>query len=834
MCKSIEISGYTLSSGVSDTTQKHKYMVIMKAPVKDDDILGSGGHSRGVEKLRDLINAASIDPKDVYVTTLVKCLPPKRNPTLQEIKACSAHIAYELQEIDPEIVITCGTEALRAFNLQTGGVTSKRGQIFTRPFPHAKGLREYKVMPTNDPNALFMNPDPKLEPTVIGDFARARRVVEGQNVDLKHRKTPYTLISTLPQLRKMITEIKDKKFFAFDTESRSLPWSVEPMICFSFCWGYDPNNTKPMAAVVPVYQHDPDGIDWKLKLFWNDKDKNRMFNMLKEIFESPNISQGAHNIKYDINVVRKHSGIQIKGFLFDSMLMHHLWWEHRPHGLEYLADIEFGTGDYSKELHDIVGRGKKLKKTYDYITDEIMWPYAAADAENHFRLTKLYYSCLNHKPHLWKLYCEETEPFLRTLARAEWYGCKLDRDVISELHTEFTNESEKLLKDIRKDTNPEFKPSSVDQVAKELVKLGYGREVRDRRKASGFTTDKTVLQNLEDSVPLAGQVLRYRQLTKLISTYLNNAVNDLDENDLIRINFLIHGTVSGRPSCNFLHQIPRLDHARIKKGLRNLRDMIVAPPGYKFVYGDMSQIELIIFAIQANDIEMLRAFKEDGADIHTATAGAFLGIPDTEVVDYNRSTGKTINFGKVNGSKGKSLLALKYEDKSGNLKPITSGMIAKGFAQLDERFKGAATYFQDVVDEVTSHNGLYISRFGRERHMGSTLNAPNQYMRENAERQAMNNSIQSPAAAVTIRTLNIVEEFLMDKIESGTMLDEDTYPILTVHDSGAWYVKEDLVDWFVPELRRIATRKISELDDYQFTMKIGVGDSWTEAELNAK
>ena len=117
--------------------------------------------------------------------------------------------------------------------------------------------------------------------------------------------------------------------------------------------------------------------------------------------------------------------------------------------------------------------------------------------------------------------------------------------------------------------------------------------------------------------------------------------------------------------------------------------------------------------------------------------------------------------------------------------------------------------------------------------MGTTLCSGNEWMRKESERQAVNGSIQSPANSVTVRTLNAVDAHLIELILSGSLTEEEILLILTVHDSGAWETKEDHIEWFVPKLREIAGREVPQLDDYQFTMKVGIGDSWTEAELNA-
>jgi DNA polymerase I len=339
---------------------------------------------------------------------------------------------------------------------------------------------------------------------------------------------------------------------------------------------------------------------------------------------------------------------------------------------------------------------------------------------------------------------------------------------------------------------------------------------------------------LEDKLPIVKDILQYRSLTKLVSTYMKNAKEYIKDDGRARLSVLIHGTVNGRPSARFLHQIPRLDHSRIAAGKSNLRDMFIAEKGYKLVYGDYSQIELVTLAIQSGDTEMLNVFKS-GEDIHRATAAAFLDVPIDQVNDFNRSIGKSINFGRVYGSvDGYSLMKLTWQDANGVEKPLTEGMIRRGFEFLDERFPSASRYFEDTVNEISALNGVYITRFGREKRMGTSMNSANEYARKEAERQAVNGSIQSPAASVTIRTLNAMNTWIEERIEKKEWIESDGYLTITVHDSGLWEIKDDKVQDFVAALKEISNRKVPQLDDFQFTMKIGIGKSWSQAELNSK
>ncbi len=822
----------TIPSSKAEAPSKTKIMIVCKAPDhKDTNTLGKG---RNIEKLGELLALATIDPSDVYVTGLVKCSPPKRPPSVQEIKICMGHLGDELKAVDPDVVILMGAVTLRAFNLMgEGGINSLHGKLIKKAFPHDDtNDKEYSIMVTTDPNALYMNPDPRLQGQMVKDLIMAKAAVEGHLINPKQQDVDYRLIDNLDDLAWMIANIRKKGMFAFDSESRGLPWHKEPLICLQFCWGYGEDTQT--VAVLPIYNHDPDGGDWKLKSAWGHSDREEVIRMLRVIFEDSNIPKVAHNIKYDMNVLRKHLGIDTKGFLFDTILLHHVLWEHPPHDLEYLADLELNTGNYSKAVHDITGHGRVLRNTYDHVPDEILHPYGAKDAESTYRLFCRYYSRLKELPEQWALYVDEVHPFIRTMAKAEWYGTSLDVKVIDDLTDEFVKEREALDVSLKARTFPEFNGDKSKDVARAIKEAGYGRDIETPKTTSGYSTDKSKLLALAKKLPIVEEFMRYRALTKLISNYMKNA-KELSKGDgRARISVLLHGTVNGRPSCAFLHQIPRLDRQRIEKGLGNLRDMFIAREGYSMVYGDFSQIELVVLAIKSGDENMMEVFRS-GQDIHKATAAQFVGLEDHEVNEHNRDLAKPVNFSRVYGAvEGRSLLKLTWMDLDGKEWPVTKEMIASGYAALDARFPAAGEYFINTVSDISANAGVHVTPFGRVKHMGSTLNAGSKWARENAERQAVNGTIQSPAASVTIRALNAMDTQLEQQIKAGVMTEEEAALIITVHDSGLFEVKDEHLGWFEPMLRETAARPVPQLDNWSFTMKVGVGASWSEAELNAK
>lgn len=829
---SVEIRGKSLDSIiqsqkarrslVSPTELQREYdlFIVLGNPGYFDYRSNNIGFDDQFKRLIDFVRKSGFDPKKVFVTYIVKCFNKDRKPSVQEINICKEYIHKELKNINPKVVMLLGRTPLRLFNLHNrGGINKIRGQVFDLPIPKLKEEKTYKIVPSLDPGFFDFSSDPKLELKVLEDYRTSAILIQGMIPKKKTLAPDYKLISSLDELDELIEETIKKKIFVFDTESRSLPWTKEPLICCSLTLDYDNYYSN---YILPIYQHDPNGVDWKLKKFWSDHDLEIVKKKLKDIFENPQISKGGHNIKYDVNVVWKHLGLDTKGFFWDSMLLHHALQEQRPHDLKYLSDLEFGTGNYDKELEEYIGDGS----TYDNIPDKVFWKYAAQDAYNTSRLLKRYIGQCSSD--ILKLYKKEIEPLIHTLVDSERQGHPIDQVALSDLIDDYKETGDKLLEQIRKLTFSGFNPSSTNHVRSALIQMGFESDIRDPKKASGYTTDKNKLLELRDrGVKLPGLVLKYRDTIKIAGTYLGRIQKNLDSDGRLRPNFLIHGTESARLSCTLFHQMPRPDPERVKNGKKVVRDLFISSEGCSIVYADYSQIELRILAVLSKDREMLRLFRE-GKDIHVATAATLLDIPEDKINKHNRQLGKNTNFAISYGSEGYRLLQTNtWMDEKGIEHPLTPEKFERGFRSFKERFIGLSSYLESIPIITRQNGGEFVTPFGRHRRLGNKIF--NKRFRKAAEREVVNFSIQSPAAAVTFRTMNIIHNYITQWREAG--LDpEELWLLNTVHDSMAYNVRDDRVEWFSGILKNVAERPIQELDNYQFPSNIGVGKVLTLAE----
>lgn len=832
--------------------REYDVMIVLEAPGQMEDWRGVPTVGDAGNVLSDFVLQAGFNLDRVYISNIVKCRPPSnRNPTVSEIKACRPHLEYEIRKIKPKVIMLLGNASLRLFNLHSeGGIYKIRGNHYTLKLPSWQDGPTFNVIPTFHPAMFLHKTDEQAQRRSQDDYIMAANISKDQMPkQKKHDK--YHIIKTDDQLEWLIEEIRESEFTAFDTESRALGFRKEPLICFSFCWGYDPDTDENKTAVLPIYHHTRklNSLGWALEPHWGTRPNrmpvDRVFDQLRTgIFEDVKVHKAAHNLKYDALVLRRWAKSELKGVLFDTMLLHHMLHEQKPHGLEYLADLEFAVGDYSSRLHNIVGKGKNLLKTYDWIPDHILWPYAALDAQNTFRLACLYTFRMMQRGldeelpngRLYRCYTDRVVPLSEVLVDAEWYGIKIDTDLVKIIKKEYEDEQEQLLSKIRQATGePEFNPSSVQQVRAAIIKAGLGDKIKDKDAASGYTTSRDRLKEVAAYWNTGEDILRYRTNRKMLSTYIETVLNDTEDDGRIRKSFLIHGTDSTRLSCPLLHQIPRNDEKR----KNNLRDFFVAEDGFNFIYQDFKQVELKVHAVLVyqltGDDSLIKLYFDPNISAHKRTAALILDVSEDQINAFNKSLGKTFNFGILFGSEGYELLKQQYESLSdGKRYNVSKEMVDTALRKIHKECPGIREYARMVPEITRSQKGVYINAFGREFHMGKDLFSRNSYLRKVAEREIVNRTVQSAASQITCDTMTIAHAQNKKWVEQGTIKKGDFRIINTVHDSIKSEVREKLTSWATGFMQKVAERPIPELNKMVFTTEIGVGKSWSEAEANAK
>src|SRR5258706_15313817 len=336
--------------------------VITDFPDRNGDRQGMPMSGDAAEVLVAVLNNAQFDRDRTYITCHAKCAPPNRKVAASEYTVCRRHLEYELHKYQPKLIVLLGSEGLKVFNLDgEGGITSVHGIAHDMKYPRWEEDITFTVIPTFHPKQFLATGNGKVKNLIQEDINKARSLL-GDNViiDNAYYKAKFQVIETIEELDLALNEIINNKVFAFDTESPDLHFMSSPCMLLQMSCGIG------KTWVIPFYQHDHTNLLEKFKLkpkWFLNGHRQIVIDKLKTIFENESITKCAHNIKYDLNVLRRHLGIRIKGWLWDTQIMHHMIETTPPHGLKELSDMEFFVGNYEGPVRDIVGHGRNLIKT---------------------------------------------------------------------------------------------------------------------------------------------------------------------------------------------------------------------------------------------------------------------------------------------------------------------------------------------------------------------------------------------------------------------------------------------------------------------------------------
>src|SRR3989338_4738216 len=345
-------------------------------------------------------------------------------------------------------------------------------------------------------------------------------------------------------------------------------------------------------------------------------------------------------------------------------------------------------------------------------------------------------------------------------------------------------ELESLGKQIWKIVGQEFNIASPKQLGEMLfVKMGLKPKNQKKTASGGFSTKESELEKLRDEHPIAGLVLEYRELAKLLGTYIDTIPTQVAEDGRLHADFLQTGTTTGRMGCENpnLQNIPN----KTELGLE-IRKSFIAEKSYKLVAFDYSQIELRIAAFLSGDKKLLQIFK-NGLDVHTAVASEVFAVPPSEVTKDMRRKAKVINFGVMYGM---GVTALQKNIGTGREE-------AKIF--LDnyfQKFLGLAEYLEKVKRE-TAQKGYTETFFGRRRYFPD-IRSKLPFMRASAERMAVNAPIQGTEADIIKLAMIEIDQFLESRD-----LKKDVKLLLQVHDELVYEVNEEVVKSIAPEIQKI-------------------------------
>lgn len=491
--------------------------------------------------------------------------------------------------------------------------------------------------------------------------------------------------------------------------------------------------------------------------------------LLRTVF-SPEVKKLGHNIKDLMGLLMKDE-LPVEGFTFDTALA------------AYLLDAN--NGDYSltristKYLsHELVG------------AQAIFELYSVLDAKlDELGMTKLYY--------------EVELPLCRVLADMEASGFYVDRKALYDFGVSLNDGIAQMQAGIWAHAGHEFNinsPKQLGEVLFEELMLPSGKKTK-----SGWSTNADVLEKLRDKHPIIGEILEYRMLTKLKSTYADGLLKVIAPDGRIHTNFQMTVTATGRLSSTE----PNLQNIPVRRKLgAQIRKMFVASPGKVLVDADYSQIELRLLAHISGDKAMQEAFLS-GEDFHTVTASRVFGVPLDEVTPALRSRAKAVNFGIVYGISAFSLAQ--------DIGVYPSEAKAYMEAYLD-KYHGVRDYMKIIVEKAKT-DGYVDTLFARRRYLPE-LKSSNFNVRSFGERVALNMPIQGTAAdIIKIAMVNVHRRLAKEGLEAKLILQVHDELIVECPDSEAERVKEILTH----EMENAASLSVP------LTVDAHIGHSWAEA-----
>jgi len=582
----------------------------------------------------------------------------------------------------------------------------------------------------------------------------------------------YHLVDNLTKLRNMISVLSNAGEFAVDTETSNLgPMGCE-LVGLSLC-------AKAGQAYYVPLAHE--------KKLGKTCSRKGALKILKPLLENTKIKKIGHNIKYDL-VVLKNYGVDIKPLSFDSMVVSYLLDPgRRQNSLDALAFNLFGYE--MMPMGACIGSGRK-QCSFAQVDLARATFYAAEDADYTWRIKPPLWNELKKIQATTKIWTDLELPLIRILAEMEFRGVKIDATFLGRLARQYSAKVRQLKKQIYKLAGGEFNISSPKQLQEILFEKLHLSTEGIKRTKTGYSTAASELEKMRGKSPMVDKISEYRELTKLISTYLD-ALPNLIVSDTGRVHTSFNQTITatGRLSSSDpnLQNIP----VRTKIG-KEIRKAFVASPGAVLISLDYSQIELRIAAHFSKDPALRSAFKS-GKDIHLATAARVLHKKIASVTTAERNAAKMMNFGVIYG-----LSAFGLARRSGMSRTAAGEFIDTYFSS----YKVLKEYLDKVVEQA-GKKGYVETLFGRRRYLPN-LASSNWQVRAAAERAAVNHPFQGTNADIIKKAMIEIREKMP---QTSDML------IMQVHDelifevpkkeaaniaSGAKKIMENVVKLRVP------------------------------------
>ena len=592
----------------------------------------------------------------------------------------------------------------------------------------------------------------------------------------------YELVDSEDRIKELCDFFLTCKILSLDTETTSTNAIDAELVGLSF------STEESKAFYVPVPE--------------NKHEAQKIVDIFKEVYENPSILKIGQNIKYDITVLRKY-GVEMKGELFDCMIAHYLLQPELRHNMDYMAEAYLNY----KTIHidELIGHKGKSQKSMRDLSPIEVYEYACEDADITLKLYHILEPKLKEL-NIFNLFKDIEMPLINVLVEMEMNGVILDTSSLTETSRILQQRILEKERKIYEEAGTSFNIASPKQVGEILFDRLKISDKAKKTKTGQYVTSEEALTQLKHRAPIVENILAYRGLRKLLSTYVEALPKLINKHTgHIHTSFNQAITATGRLSSSD----PNLQNIPVKgEDGKELRRCFIPEPGCLFFSADYSQIELRVMAHLSGDEGLIDAFR-NGYDIHAATAARIFKETMEHVTRDQRSMAKRANFGIIYGITVFGLAQNLDIDRNEAKKLIDDYF--QSFPKVKE--------YMERCKETARSKGYAETIFHRRRYLPD-INSGNATVRGFAERNSINAPIQGSAAdIIKLAMVRIYKRFKDENIKSKM--------ILQVHDELNFSVfpeeKESVERIVIEEMQNACQLKVPLIAD------CGWGANWLEA-----
>jgi len=604
--------------------------------------------------------------------------------------------------------------------------------------------------------------------------------------NITNTKHTYQVIEGETALKEFAAKLAKHTEICFDTETTGIDANEAELVGLSF------SVTPGEAYYIPCPE--------------DHKETKTILAHFEKIFADKKITWVGQNIKYDLLVLKWYD-IEIAGDLFDTMLAHYVIEPDGKRSMDVLSEKFLGYEPVP--IEDLIGKKGKSQGTMRDVAIEQIKEYAGEDADITLQLKNVFVPLLAQRQ-VEKVFNEVESPLVKVLAAMEFEGIKIDTAFLNEYSKELEKDAKKAEESVYKQAGVRFNLASPKQLGEVLFdKLKLDDSAKKTKTGQYQTGEDVLLKLAAKGHPIVEDILTFRELTKLKSTYVD-ALPQLINSKTGRVH-TSYGqavAVTGRLQSNNpnLQNIP----VRTDRGKEVRKAFIPRDDKHMLLSADYSQIELRIVAAISGDKNMCAAFQE-GTDIHTATAARVYGIDEKDVTKEMRYKAKSVNFGIIYGQG-----AFGLADNLGISRTEAKEIIDN----YKKQFPGIQQYMDDTIN-FARENGFVETLMGRKRWLRD-INSANFTVRGFAERNAINSPIQGTAADMI--------KLAMQKVQTAMQTEKlESKMILQVHDELVFDALKTEVKILKPLILEHMQAAMLLPNDVPVIAECGEGANWLEA-----